>query len=139
MKLGQKVLVTWGTYKGLTGVITEIRYTKNITLKLDSKPFEIEVSADHLELVEEQQTKSVTVLDKLQEVLGDNYTIQSKKVTQLLTEQLHEYKFHKAGEGYPNDIHFFTIYKPYKVQGHQFDYKTIKATKLKSGVWKVTE
>jgi transcription antitermination factor NusG len=52
MKLGQKVLVTWGAYKGLTGVITETRYTKNITLKLGSKPFEIEVSADHLEVVE---------------------------------------------------------------------------------------
>ncbi|MCP1159405.1 hypothetical protein [Bacillus infantis] len=139
MKLGQKVLVTWGTYKGLTGVITEIRYTKNITLKLDSKPYEIEVSSDHLEVVEEQLVKSVTVLDKIQEVLGDNYTIQSKKVTQLLTEQLHGYEFHKTEQGYLSNIHYFTINKPYKVQGHQFDYKTIKATKLKSGVWKVTE
>lgn len=59
MKLGQKVLVTWGTYKGLTGVITETRYTKNITLKLDAKPFEIEVSADHLELIEEQQQDKI--------------------------------------------------------------------------------
>lgn len=140
MNIDQKVLITWGTYKGLTGTITATRYTKNIIVKLDSKPFEIEVSSDHIEPIKEEQQSSVTVLNKIKSIFGDNFTIKSKKVSTLVNESLHSYKLLTPEDSYHlEDIHYFTINKPYKVQGVQFDHTTIKATKLKSGVWRITE
>jgi ribosomal protein L21E len=41
------VLITWGTYKGLTGTITTLN-GKNVTVLLDDHGYEVELSTDHI-------------------------------------------------------------------------------------------
>jgi hypothetical protein len=124
MNVGSNVVVTWGTYKGSKGIITTLN-GKNVTVKLD-QGFEIALSIEHIE-----EAKQMLIIDKIEQLFGDNYLIKSKKVLELVQTELTEYKVTNP-HGY--DIHYFTTNKTHRVQGHEFQ-TYLKATLNSKGVW----
>jgi len=136
MKKGQKVIINWSkVWEGKEAEVLEVEgkiITVLVPHPLYGNIVEVEFTQDQLDVVE----KEMTIIEKIQELFGENFVIKSKKVKELVKGKMVAYEKEDMYGKY--DMHVFATDKKYKVEGAEFEI-TLRALQMKSGIWWVRD